>query len=127
MVKLSRIAPELPAVNLESALEHYRKKLGFRTTLRMPSGDYAIVERDGAAIHLFEDKDHRHTPVGLHIFTVGIEALYAELQQSGANLTQSIVRKPWGNRDFRLRDEFGNEIKFTEPLSEDESMGAELL
>lgn len=27
------------------------------------------------------------------------------------------VRKPWGNRDFRVLDDSGNEIKFTEPLS----------
>lgn len=127
VVKLSRIAPELPAVDLESALDHYSRKLGFRVRMRLPSGDYAIVERDGAAIHLFEDKDRSHTPVGLHIFTGDLEALHAELEQSGANLTQGILRKPWGNRDFRLRDEYGNEIKFTEPLSEDEAKHAEQL
>jgi uncharacterized glyoxalase superfamily protein PhnB len=120
MAKLSRIAPELPTVNLESALDHYSQKLGFRVMMRMPSGDYAIVERDGAAIHLFEDRSQSHTPVGLHIFTADLEALYAEFERSGAYLTQSIVRKPWGNRDFRLRDEFGNEIKFTEPIVESE-------
>ena len=127
MVRLSRIAPELPATDLESALAHYSQKLGFRVTMRMPAGDYAVVERDGAAIHLFEDKNRSHTPVGLHIFTADIDALYAELEQSGADLTQGIARKPWGNRDFRLRDEFGNEIKFTEPLAENESVPAESL
>jgi len=74
VVKLSRIAPELPAVDLESALEHYRRKLGFES---------------------------------------GCECVRATMQ--------------WGNRDFRLRDEFGNEIKFTEPLTEDEAKHAEQL
>jgi uncharacterized glyoxalase superfamily protein PhnB len=123
MAKISRIAPEIPAADLQSALEHYELKLGFQVAMQMPGGDYAIVERDGAAIHLFEDNTRSHSPVGLHIFTSDLEALYSEFQQSGAHLTQEIVRKPWGNRDFRLQDDFGNEIKFTEPLSDEAVAG----
>jgi uncharacterized glyoxalase superfamily protein PhnB len=117
-VKLTRIAPELPVSNLREALEHYKQKLGFRVTMQMPDSDYAIVERGDIAIHLFEDKTRSHSPVGIHIYTTGLDSLYAEFQQSGAHLSQGIVRKPWGNRDFRLKDEFGNQIKFTEPLGE---------
>jgi predicted nuclease of predicted toxin-antitoxin system len=29
--------------------------------------------------------------------------------------SQGITLKTWGNRDFRLNDNSGNEIKFTEP------------
>jgi len=28
------------------------------------------------------------------------------------------VRKPWGNRDFRVKDDSGNELKFTEPMDQ---------
>jgi uncharacterized glyoxalase superfamily protein PhnB len=120
MAKLSRIAPELPVSNLREAVEHYEQKLGFHVAMQMPQGDYAIVERDDVAIHLFEDNTRSHSPVGIHIFTPDLEALYAEFQQRGAHLSQGIARKPWGNRDFRLNDASGNEIKFTEPLSQDE-------
>jgi uncharacterized glyoxalase superfamily protein PhnB len=114
MTRLSRIAPEMPAANLTAALEHYERRLGFTTAMQLP--DYAVVERDGAAIHLFEDRARSHSPVGIHIFTPDLDALYSELQRSGALLTQGIERKPWGNREFRAKDEFGNEIKFTEPI-----------
>ena len=87
--------------------------------MKTPDGDYAVVERDNIAIHLFEDNASVHTPVALHIFTSELDALFAEYRRRGARLTQDILRKPWGNRDFRLKDEFGNELKFTEPLSED--------
>ena len=120
MAKLSRIAPELPAANVRDAIEHYEQKLGFRVAMQMPQGDYAVVERDDVAIHLFQDETKSHSPVGIHIFTPDLDALYEEFQQRGASLSQGIVRKPWGNRDFRLNDEFGNEIKFTEPLSQEE-------
>jgi uncharacterized glyoxalase superfamily protein PhnB len=117
MAKLSRIAPELPVFNLRDAIEHYEQKLGFRVAMQMPQGDYAIVERDDVAIHLFQDETRTHSPVGIHIFTPDLDALYAEFRQRGAQLSQGIERKPWGTRDFRLNDSSGNEIKFTEPLS----------
>ena len=119
MTRLLRVAPELPAVNLKSALAFYEHKLGFRVAIEIPGGDYAIVERDGIALHLFQDAGRKHTPVGIHLFTAELEGLRDDLLQRGARLSQDIVRKPWGNRDFRVRDDFGNELKFTEPVVED--------
>jgi hypothetical protein len=88
----------------------------------MPSGDYAIIERDEIAIHLFKDAGHSSSPVGVHIFAEDLDLLHAELEERGARVSQGIIRKPWGNRDFRVNDDSGNEIKFTEPLrNHDES------
>jgi uncharacterized glyoxalase superfamily protein PhnB len=114
VAKLSRIAPEMPASDLASALEYYEQRMGFRLAMRMT--DYAIVERDGVAIHLFEDGARKHSPVGLHIFTEDLDELFEELRESGALITQAIEKKPWSNREFRVKDDFGNETKFTEPV-----------
>ena len=65
MAKLSTIAPEMPVADLALALEYYEQRMGFREAMRML--DYAIVERDGVAIHLFEDRARKHSPVGIHI------------------------------------------------------------
>lgn len=119
MARLLRIAPELPAVSVKTALQFYEHKLGFRVATLMPAGDYAIIEREGIAIHLFQDPTRVHSPVSIHVFTSGLEGLRDEFVEHGARLAQEIMRKPWGTRDFRLRDEFGNELKFTE-LSEDD-------
>ena|SRR5258708_40259587 len=115
MPTLTRIAPEIPVSDLRESVEYYEQKLGFQLVMQMPSGDYAIVERDGIAIHLFEDNSRRLSPVGVHIFTPDLEDLYAEVQRRGASVSQPILRKPWGNRDFRVNDHSGNELKFTEP------------
>lgn len=117
MPKLARIAPELPASNIEQAVSYYERKLGFEVATWMPENEYAIVERDGVAIHLFADHARR-SAIGVHIFTPDLELLFAELRQTGAEITQGIEQKPWGNREFRVRDEFGNELKFTEPVEE---------
>lgn len=119
MVRLERIAPELPSGKLDNALAYYEKNLGFQVALRLPGNDYAIVERDHIAIHLFVDASSKPSAVGVHIFTPDIDKLFSELQTSGAIIAQTIERKPWGNREFRVRDEFGNELKFTEPIATD--------
>lgn len=119
MTKVTRIAPELPATDLRNAVIYYERKLGFRVAMRMPDDQYAIVERDGVSIHLFQNGDGRQSPVGIHIFTTGIEEHHMEFLQNGALLSQGILEKPWGNRDFRVRDEFGNVLKFTEPLEDE--------
>src|SRR5262245_2953222 len=114
MPKLSRVAPEMPVSDLAEAIQYYEQKLGFRLVMEMP--DYAVVERDDVALHLFHDREGISSPVGIHIFTQQLEDLQAELQQNGARLSQPIMLRPWGNRDFRVSDQSGNEIKFTEPV-----------
>ena len=115
VAKLSRIAPEIAAHNLWESLTYYEQKLGFHVASEMPEQEYAIVERDGVAIHLFRDESRAHSPAGIHIFTDDLEDLYAEFVSRGAKITQPILRKQWGNRDFRVADPFGNALKFTEP------------
>ena len=116
MAKLSRIAPEFPVADLAHSLTYYQQQLGFEIALAIGS-DYAIVERDGIAIHLFQQDSAPSTPVAIHIFADDLEGLHMELLGRGAYVLQGIERKPWGNRDFRVRDESGNQIKFTEPLA----------
>ena len=117
MTRLARIAPEIPVSDLSRSTEYYARKLGFRVAMEMPDGAYAVVERDDVAIHLFQD-DGRAVPVSIHVFTDGLDELYAELLERGANMTERIAHRPWGCRDFRVLDDSGNTIKFTEPASE---------
>ena len=112
MATLTRLAPELPAANLAASLAYYRDQLGFEIRTILPDRSYAIVERDGLAIHLFLQAAGEGA--GLHLFTDGIEALHEELRDRGALIIQAIERKPWGNRDFRVAVPAGNELKFTE-------------
>jgi uncharacterized glyoxalase superfamily protein PhnB len=117
MATLSRIAPEVPVTDIQYAISFYAEKLGFQLTTQLPAGDYAIVERDGIAIHLFKSNSQACAPVGVHIFTSELDELHNELLDRGASISQGILMKPWGNRDFRVNDCAGNTLKFTEPLT----------
>jgi len=116
---LSRVAPEIPVLDMKESLDYYREKLGFRTAMVMPDGDYAIVERDAVAIHLFTELAESISPAGVHIFTSELDAFYAECTRRGAKITSNIVTQPWGNRDFRITDPSGNVLKLTEPTGGD--------
>ena len=116
MARLSRIAPEIPVSDLREAIQYYEQKLGFQVVGQMRAGDYAIVERDDVAIHLFANDAGRHSPVSIHVFTHGLDELEAELLERGVELSQKIMRKPWGSRDFRVKDQSGNELKFTDTV-----------
>src|SRR5215813_8046604 len=111
---LTRVAPEIPVNDIAEALHHYQSKLGFETAITMPAGDYAVVERDSVALHLFQNRAGTHSPASIHIFAIDLEDLLAELKARKANIIQNIVRQPWGYRDFRILDSSGNTIKFTE-------------
>ena len=89
MPGLLRIAPELPVAEVRASI--------------------ACYEAGGARV----------AGVGIHVFTEGLDALFVELQQRGAIVKQAIVRRPWGNRNFRVTGESGNELKFAEPLNGD--------
>ena len=115
--RLTRIAPELPVANMADSVEYYAERLGFEIAAMLPDRDYAILERDDVALHLFEVQAGTHTPVAIHAFASGLEELHAELTNRGALITQDIVRQPWGNREFRVTDPTGNMIKFTEPTA----------
>jgi catechol 2,3-dioxygenase-like lactoylglutathione lyase family enzyme len=112
---LSRIAPELPVTDLEAAIGFYENKLGFRRVAKSPARDYAIVERDDIALHLFQDSSRCRASVSIHIFGVGLDELEAEFVKRGAKVSHRITLRPWGNRDLRITDPYGNELKFTEP------------
>jgi uncharacterized glyoxalase superfamily protein PhnB len=114
--RLFRAAPEIPVHDLDAALAYYSDHLGFRTRSRMPAGDYAIIQRDDVALHLFTGGATAQ-PASFHIFASGLDALSAELSERGARIIQPVELKPWGMRDFRVADPFGNEIKFSEPVN----------
>ncbi len=117
MGRLTRVAPELPVESMEDALHYYTHQLGFEVAAVLPDRDYAIVERDDVALHLFQSPAGTHAPVAIHTFVSGLDELHAELGRRGAHITQGILQQPWGNREFRVIDPAGNMVKFTEPAS----------
>src|SRR5713226_8134282 len=74
---LLSIAPRVPVGDMEQALAFYAQ-LGFATTSR--DGEFAIVERDGVALHFTVSEGHSVCWIGV----TNIEALYQQYVPTGA-------------------------------------------
>ena len=72
------------------------------------SGD---VWRDNAAIHLTRG-DHAPTGVRIFCWVKDVDTLYAEVISRGAAIAVPIATRPYGVRDFSIRDPNGVMVVF---------------
>ncbi|HEY1353925.1 MAG TPA: VOC family protein [Ktedonobacteraceae bacterium] len=98
---LDSIAPRSLVADMERALTFYAQ-LGFMTTYH--SEGFAIVERDGVALHFnaSEDEEPEEHVLGW-IGVTNIEALYQQYVPTGA-LHSALQVQPGGTREFVLCD-----------------------
>src|SRR5215469_6429651 len=110
------IAPRFAVGDMEQALAFY-EQLGFHTTYH--DEGFAIVERDGVDLHFnaFDELPKSHSVCWIAV--TNIDALYQ--QYLPTNAVQSAPEtKPWGLKEFFLRDPFGNLLLFAERVPEEE-------
>lgn len=103
--------PELPVRDVERAQAHYRDKLGFQVGWLQPGGEIGAVNRDQAAIFLRRRTD-TFEPAVHWVYAPDIEAVHQALQDSGANITEPLQKKPWGLTQFTVEDLDGNRFYF---------------
>ena len=113
--KLSPIGhpvPELPVVDVERAQEHYRDALGFEIGWLYPDKEIGSVTREGEATIFFRKRRPPFEPAVHWVYANDIDATYRELQSSGANIVEPLEKKPWGLRQFTVKDPDGNIFYF---------------
>jgi len=117
MIKhLMRAEPVLASLDIAKTITFYVQKLGFNVTYQ--DKDYGIVKRDDIGIHFWKCKNKifpEHT--SCYIYVQHIDDLYTEMQYADVvHPNGKIGDKPWGVREFAILDNFGNLIKFGQPL-----------
>lgn len=109
------VAPRFVVQDMEQALAFYGQ-LGFQTTYH--DEHFAIVERDGVDLHLNCSPD---SPKGKRsvcwISVTNSEVLYQQYLPTNA-VQSPLEAKPWGLKEFFIRDPFGNLILFAERIPE---------
>lgn len=104
-------APLLMVPDVSATADFYRKVLGFRTDPGAETADYSVVWRDNAAIHLTRG-DHAPTGVRIFCWVKDVDTLYAEVISRGAAIAVPIATRPYGVRDFSIRDPNGVMVVF---------------
>ena len=116
--------PILPAADVQASLDWWISKCGFAETCRDATPPtYAVLERDGAHIHLAAITDGAVARnVGdqtMVRFSVGnIDGLYAEYRRNGGTVhpNGALQNKPWGTREFAAIDPNGVCVTFVQLL-----------
>ncbi|MGQ0601309.1 MAG: bleomycin resistance protein [Anaerolineales bacterium] len=112
-MRLNSAIPILPAARLDESVAFYQR-LGF--TVGYDDGDYAIVQRDGAELQLFVQRDLNplENDAGCYFRVTDIDALFAQVRESGAKIISPLEAKPWGQREFAAVDPSHNLLRFGE-------------
>jgi hypothetical protein len=109
------VAPRFVVHDLEQGLTFYRQ-LGFQTTYQDET--FAIVERDGVDLHLNYFSDAPRGKYSVYwIAVTNIDVLYQQYLPTNA-VQSPFEAKPWGLKEFFVRDPFGNLIIFAERIAE---------
>lgn len=112
MNSIGRPVPELPVADVERAQQHYRDALGFEIGWLYPNKAIGAVSRGDAGPIFFRKRMPPFEPAVHWVFAENIDASYQELRSLGANIVDPLETKPWGLRQFTVRDLDGNLFYF---------------
>ena len=113
--------PQLFVADLKVSCRFFIEKLGFK--LRFKYGEpafYALIQRGGARLNLrlvhrpVLDRRGERDLLAASIPVENLKALYLEYKAAAVPIHQALKKKPWGTRDFIVRDPDGNLIHFSE-------------
>lgn len=104
-------APLLLVPDVSATADFYRRTLGFKADAGAETSEYTVVWRDNAAVHLCKG-DHAPTGVRIFFWVRDVNALHAEVVRRGAVIAAPIGTRPYGVRDFTIRDPNGVEVVF---------------
>jgi catechol 2,3-dioxygenase-like lactoylglutathione lyase family enzyme len=113
-------APVLHVPDVQAAVGYYRDVLGF--VADFGDDDYAVVWRDNSAIHFVKSDQ---PPSGVHLFqwVRDVDACYEEIKQRGAVIAQEPADRPYGIRDFNVRDRNGITVIFGQDIESERAPG----
>lgn len=110
-----RIVPRFSVNDLDLALAFYGK-LGFSTTYN--DGSLIILTCDGVDLHMHYSPDDPPSHSVWWIEVTNIEGLYQKCVQAmpPKDICSTVTAKPWGFKDFFIRDPFRNLLLFNEKI-----------
>jgi len=128
VAKLRRISPVVPVRDVAATAAFYARHLGFETAFMMPDASYAVVARDGQAVHLTGAEGDEATlqatanNISFVIDVAEVDRLWAEVEASRPpTKARPPEDKPWGLREFHILDPDGCLLRFAQDLGQGDS------
>ena len=130
-IQCKSIAPQLAVPDVMAAADYYRDVLGFRICGIFGAPPfYAIVARDYVEIHLGQldpgrapapNVTRREDAIDVYIWVNDVDAMYAELQKSGAKILEGPVTRHYKCYELLIEDIFGFRLTFAVDLNGSEN------
>ena len=109
----------LPARDVIETADFYERKLGFKAEIIWQDPPYGVVMRGNAIIEFGEGRK-QHIGSGIcYVHVSDADAVYSEFLSSGVEFVDGLQDRPYGCRDFRVRDNNGNILIIGSALSND--------
>lgn len=117
---IRQIVPLFFTLDIPNTLEYYREKLGFAClgTWQEPPV-YAIVARDGCAIHFrcaappaANPEKYAEELLDAYLHVEDADALHAEYAAKGVKVVRELGDTPWNTREFVVKDCEGRLLAF---------------
>lgn len=99
------LVPQLPVRNVPVSQAYYRDVLGC-TVHWLWEDNFGSVGNGEIEVFLYESD--RPCPAVCSVFVDAVESLYEEYRERGADIVSELELKPWGVREFSVRDPDGN-------------------
>ena len=124
---ITAVAAELFVSDIQKSCDFFTKKLGFAVVYTYGEPPfYGQVKRDAARLNLkcmdrpVIDPELREREqllsADMGVDTAeAIKQLYLEFQAAGVDFQQTLMRQPWGAKNFVVRDPDGNLLLFAGP------------
>ncbi|MEQ3637503.1 VOC family protein [Alcanivorax sp.] len=110
----------LAVQDLEKVERYFLDTLGFAVRFRLDGwsflslgGFHIMLGHCPDEMSACETKEHSYFA---YVNCVGLDDLYADYQQRGADVFQTIADKPWGLREFGVATPEGHRIMFGEEI-----------
>ena len=115
--KVIGIAPQLIVQDVVTTAEYYRDIFGFVIIgYALTPPVYAMVQRNGFQIHFIKgesyttNEEYRKETTDLILWVPEIDNFYNELKTNNADIVMEITQRPYGSREFIVRDCNGYKI-----------------
>lgn len=126
-----RVVPALRYADAGAALDWLCRVFGFRELLRWEDAEgvgHADLELDGGIVMIdkargaFKGPDPHGPPQSILIFFVpDVDAQYARVVAAGGDVESEPVDRPWGLRQFGVRDIEGHTWEFSQHIRDVEA------
>ena len=106
----------LAVADLQAAIDFYEKKLGFR--LIFTDGEppnFAGINLGRVQIFLRQGTPSPE-PVAVYFLVDGVDELYEFHRAGGVEISEEIADRPYGLRDYAVRDLYGHYLSFGQNL-----------